>query len=233
MKFWYLWRPFFWRNEVILWGQKHTAIFQTHHWEKSSFFNMPLRVFVRLYENRVKSVNFGESNNPSIRCDFGNVSKSPLNCCSRSWKVTLVAFVYFFFFFFSTFSALLWIDSSLLKIRGYFVFLSQKIGSGILTQSFSSYFATMLGNRRLVIWFKKIERTMDVSSQSGKRNCFSFINKWRTHNKITFSSKNPDLSPDSPPLIFISLKDTPPVSWGKSLWVLYLDEKYCGSSLGI
>ena len=103
MKFWYLWRPFFWRNEVILWGQKHTAIFQTHHWEKSSFFNMPLRVFVRLYENRVKSVNFGESNNPSIRCDFGNVSKSPLNCCSRSWTVTLVASVYFFSSFFLLF----------------------------------------------------------------------------------------------------------------------------------
>ena len=27
------------RNEKILWGKKFTALFQTHNWEKSSFFN--------------------------------------------------------------------------------------------------------------------------------------------------------------------------------------------------
>ena len=108
---------------------------------------------------------------------FPNLPSIAAQGVERSHWLRLFTFFLLFFFFFSTFSALLWIDSSLLKIRGYFVFLSQKIGSGILTQSFSSYFATMLGNRRLVIWFKKIERTMDVSSQSGKRNCFSFINK--------------------------------------------------------
>ena len=41
-------------------------------------------------------------------------------------------------------------------LTGYFVSQSQKIGSGILTQPFSSYFATMLGNRLLVIWYKKL-----------------------------------------------------------------------------
>ena len=26
------------RNEIISWGEKRTALFQTHNWEKSSFF---------------------------------------------------------------------------------------------------------------------------------------------------------------------------------------------------
>ena len=42
---------FFRRNEITLWGKKHIALFQTHNWEKSSFFNMFVRVFARLYAN--------------------------------------------------------------------------------------------------------------------------------------------------------------------------------------
>ena len=74
---------------------------------------------------------------------------------------------------------------------------------------------------------------MDVAAQSGKRIAFLLSTNDRHITRLLFSSKNPDLSPDSPPLIFISLKDPPPVSWGKSLGILYLDGKYCGSSLEI
>ena len=39
MKFWYYWQFFSRRNEIILWNKKHTALFQTHNWKKSIFFN--------------------------------------------------------------------------------------------------------------------------------------------------------------------------------------------------
>ena len=41
-------RPF---NENISCGKKRTALFQTHNWEKSSFFSIVIRVFARLYAN--------------------------------------------------------------------------------------------------------------------------------------------------------------------------------------
>ena len=40
---------FFLRNEIISWGKKHTALFQTHNWEKPSFFNT--LVNAQLYGN--------------------------------------------------------------------------------------------------------------------------------------------------------------------------------------
>ena len=42
---------FFRFNEIVSWGKKHTALFQTHNWEKSSFFSTLIRVFARLYAN--------------------------------------------------------------------------------------------------------------------------------------------------------------------------------------
>ena len=42
---------FFRVNEIILWGKKHMALFQTHNWEKSSFFSTLVRVFARLHAN--------------------------------------------------------------------------------------------------------------------------------------------------------------------------------------
>ena len=39
-------------NELILWD-KYTALFQTHNWEKSSFFNDLVRGFARFYANKV------------------------------------------------------------------------------------------------------------------------------------------------------------------------------------
>ena len=51
MKFQYFWQTiFFRRNEKISWGKKHTALLKYHNWEKSSFFSMLLRAFVRLLE---------------------------------------------------------------------------------------------------------------------------------------------------------------------------------------
>ena len=51
MKF--LWLTlFFWRNKIISLGNKRTALFQTHNWEKSSFFStLIILVFSRLYAN--------------------------------------------------------------------------------------------------------------------------------------------------------------------------------------
>ena len=40
---------FFQRNEKTLWGKMNTALFQTHNWEKSSFFNTLVRIFARLF----------------------------------------------------------------------------------------------------------------------------------------------------------------------------------------
>ena len=40
---------FFCRNEIVSWGKKHTALFQTHNLEK--FFSTPVLVFARLYAN--------------------------------------------------------------------------------------------------------------------------------------------------------------------------------------
>ena len=42
---------FFLQNEIILRGKNHTALFQTYHWEKSSFFNAPVHVFEQIYTN--------------------------------------------------------------------------------------------------------------------------------------------------------------------------------------
>ena len=42
---------FFWRNKITLCGIKHTALFQTHNWEKSSFFNTLVLVFAQIYAN--------------------------------------------------------------------------------------------------------------------------------------------------------------------------------------
>ena len=42
---------FFQRNEITLWGKKCTALFHTHNWEKSSFFNALVRVFAQIYAN--------------------------------------------------------------------------------------------------------------------------------------------------------------------------------------
>ena len=39
------------QNEITLWGKKRTALFQTHNREKSSFFNMLVRVFAQLCAN--------------------------------------------------------------------------------------------------------------------------------------------------------------------------------------
>ena len=39
------------RNKKISCGKKHTVLFQTHNWEKSSFFSRLIRVFSRLYPN--------------------------------------------------------------------------------------------------------------------------------------------------------------------------------------
>ena len=40
---------FFQGNEITSWGKKCTALFQTHNWEKSSFFNELVRVFAQKY----------------------------------------------------------------------------------------------------------------------------------------------------------------------------------------
>ena len=40
------------RNGIISWGKKHTALFQTHNWEKSSFFQharTSIRTVIRKY----------------------------------------------------------------------------------------------------------------------------------------------------------------------------------------
>ena len=42
---------FFQGNEITLRGKKCTALFQTHNWEKSSFFNMLVRLFAQIYAN--------------------------------------------------------------------------------------------------------------------------------------------------------------------------------------
>ena len=42
---------FFQRNEINLRGEKWTALFHTHNWEKSSFFNALVRVFAQIYAN--------------------------------------------------------------------------------------------------------------------------------------------------------------------------------------
>ena len=42
---------FFQGNEITLRGKKCTALFQTHNWEKSSFFNELVRVFAQKYAN--------------------------------------------------------------------------------------------------------------------------------------------------------------------------------------
>ena len=42
---------FFQGNEITLRGKKCTALFQTHYWEKSSFFNALVRVFAQIYAN--------------------------------------------------------------------------------------------------------------------------------------------------------------------------------------
>ena len=42
---------FFQGNEITLRGKKCTALFQTHNWEKSSFFNGLVRVFAQIYAN--------------------------------------------------------------------------------------------------------------------------------------------------------------------------------------
>ena len=39
------------RNFMSLLGNKHTALFQTHNWVKSSFFSMLVRVFALIYAN--------------------------------------------------------------------------------------------------------------------------------------------------------------------------------------
>ena len=44
---------FFQRNEITLRGKKCTALFQTHNWEKSSFFNKLVFVFAQKYANTV------------------------------------------------------------------------------------------------------------------------------------------------------------------------------------
>ena len=142
---------------MILWGKKHTAIFQSG---KSQVFSTCPYVYLSGYmQIGLKALTLVRA--ITLRsvvplAMFPNLPSIAAQGVERSHWLRLFTFFLLFFFFFSTFSALLWIDSSLLKIRGYFVFLSQKIGSGILTQSFSSYFATMLGNRHLVIWYKKL-----------------------------------------------------------------------------
>ena len=40
---------FFQGNEITLRGKKCTALFQTHNWEKSSFFNELVRVFAQIH----------------------------------------------------------------------------------------------------------------------------------------------------------------------------------------
>ena len=45
MKFWYF------QHEITLSSKKCTALFQTHNWEKSSFFNALVRVFAQIYAN--------------------------------------------------------------------------------------------------------------------------------------------------------------------------------------
>ena len=42
---------FFRWNAMISWGKKHTALFQTHNWEKSSFFSTLVLVFATVYAN--------------------------------------------------------------------------------------------------------------------------------------------------------------------------------------
>ena len=36
---------------MTLWGKKRTALFQTHNWEKSSFFSTLIRVYAWFYAN--------------------------------------------------------------------------------------------------------------------------------------------------------------------------------------
>ena len=54
LRFWYFCRTlFFGQNPIILWDKKHTALFQTHVWEKSSFFFSALvRVFAQMTDIR-------------------------------------------------------------------------------------------------------------------------------------------------------------------------------------
>ena len=40
---------FFLQNEIILWGHKHAALFQTYNSEKSSFFNALKHIFAQIY----------------------------------------------------------------------------------------------------------------------------------------------------------------------------------------
>ena len=42
---------FFLQNEITLWGKKHTALFQTYNWEKSSFFILLVSVYAQIYAN--------------------------------------------------------------------------------------------------------------------------------------------------------------------------------------
>ena len=42
---------FFQGNKITLRGKKCAALFQTHNWEKSSFFNGLVRVFAKIYAN--------------------------------------------------------------------------------------------------------------------------------------------------------------------------------------
>ena len=36
---------------TILWGKKHTALFQTYNWEKLSFINVLIHVFAKICAN--------------------------------------------------------------------------------------------------------------------------------------------------------------------------------------
>ena len=63
---------FFQRNEINLRGKKCTALFHTHNWEKSSFFNAFVRVFAQIYANTTQ----GEHNVPypgPYRVNFNDV----------------------------------------------------------------------------------------------------------------------------------------------------------------
>ena len=82
MKYWYFWRTLFFRlNEIIFWGKKHMALFQTHNWKKSSFFQHAHTCSCEVIRKYVT----GEGNVPPNPPGFNRVNEPVFNFFATNW----------------------------------------------------------------------------------------------------------------------------------------------------